>query len=72
MLAMLLYALFTVGGLFPVGYLVYSLAALEWGRDAGVELAERYVLTPLGGAAILALLGTAALIVAVRWPGGKP
>jgi hypothetical protein len=32
-----------------------------------VELAERSVLTPLGGAAILALLGTAALIVAGRW-----
>jgi hypothetical protein len=59
-----LYLLLGMGGLFPVGYLVYSLAALELGRDAGVELAERYVLTPLGSAAILALLGLAILILA--------
>ena len=65
-----LYVLFTVGALFPAGYLVYSLAVLERGRDAGVELAERSVLTPLGGAAILALVGTAALIVAGRWRRG--
>lgn len=61
-----LYVLLSVGGLFPLGYLVYSLAALEVGREAGVELAERYVLTPLGSAAILALLGLAALIIAAR------
>jgi hypothetical protein len=60
----LLYLLLGAGGLFPVGYLVYSLAALERGRDGGVELAERYVLTPLGSAVILALLGLAVLIVA--------
>ncbi len=64
-----LYVLLSAGGVFPVGYLVYSLAALELGRDAGVELAERYVLTPLGGAAILALLGLAVLIVAARGRG---
>ena len=64
-----LYLLLGAGGLFPVGYLVYSLAALELGRDAGVELAERYVLTPLGGAVILALLGLAVLIVAARGRG---
>lgn len=64
-----LYLLLGVGGLFPVGYLVYSLAALELGRDAGVELAERYVLTPLGVAAIVALLGLAVLIVAARGRG---
>jgi hypothetical protein len=46
--------------------LVYSLAALEWGKDAGVELAERYVLTPLGSAAILGLVALAAMIVASR------
>jgi len=61
-----LYVLLTAGGLFPAGYLVYSLAALEWGKDAGVELAERYVLTPLGSAAILGLVALAALIVASR------
>src|SRR5438552_519593 len=46
----LLYALLTVGALFPLGYVVYALAALEAGREAGVALAERYVLTPLGSA----------------------
>ena len=52
----LLHGLLTVGALFPLGYLVYALAALETGREAGVALAERYVLTPLGSAAILALV----------------
>jgi len=61
-----LYVLLSVGSLFPLGYLVYSLAALELGRDAGVELAERYVLTPLGSAAIVALLGLAISMVVSR------
>jgi len=65
-----LYVLLSVGGLFPAGYLVYSLAALELGRESGVELAERYVLTPLGGAAIVGLLLLAALIAAGR--GRRP
>ena len=52
-----LYTLLTSGALFPLGYLVYALAALEIGRETGVALAERFVLTPLGSAAILALLG---------------
>src|SRR4029077_1551697 len=43
-----LYALFGLGAFFPVGYLAYSVAVLERGRDAGIELAERYVLTPSG------------------------
>jgi len=47
----ILYALLTVGALFPLGFVVYALAALETGREAGVALAERYVLTPLGSAA---------------------
>jgi len=55
----ILYTLLTAGALFPLGYLVYAVAALELGRDAGVALAERYVLTPLGSAAILALAGLA-------------
>ena len=54
-----LYALLTAGALFPLGYLAYALAVLELGRDTGVELAERWVLTPLGIAAILGLLGLA-------------
>ena len=53
----ILYALLTVGALFPLGYVTYAVAALETGREAGVAFAERYVLTPLGSAAILALLG---------------
>jgi hypothetical protein len=57
-----LYALLTAGALFPLGYLAYALAVLELGRDSGVELAERWVLTPLGVAAILGLLGLAAAL----------
>ena len=57
--------LVAVGGLFPLGYLVFSVAVLEGGIDAGTALAERWVLTPLGTAAIagLALL---AMTVATR------
>ena len=60
----LLHGLLGLGGLFPLGYLVYGLAVLEAGRDEGVALAERYVLTPLGSAVILGLLGL--LLVLVR------
>jgi hypothetical protein len=52
-----LYVPLTLGGLFPLGYLVYGAAVLEVGREAGIELAERWVLTPLGLAAIAGLLG---------------
>ncbi|MBI4271561.1 MAG: hypothetical protein HY615_14600 [Candidatus Rokubacteria bacterium] len=62
----LLYPPLTVGALFPVGYLVYSVAVLELGRDAGVEFAERWVLTALGGLAILGLLGLGAALAAGR------
>ena len=51
-----LHALVGVGGLFPLGYLVYALAVLELGRDDGVALAERWVLTPLGSAVLVALV----------------
>src|SRR5437867_3334243 len=57
-----LYVALTAGGLFPLGYLVYGVAVLEAGRDAGIELAERWVLTPLGSAAILGLIGLALAI----------
>jgi len=64
-----LYALFALGALFPLGYLAYSLAVLEWGRETGVELAERYVLTPLGSAAIVGLVALAVLMIAGRRRG---
>jgi hypothetical protein len=65
-----LYALLTLGGLFPLGYLAYALAVLELGRDTGIEVAERWVLTPLGLAAILGLLGLA--VALARRPPGAP
>jgi hypothetical protein len=65
-----LYALLTLGGLFPLGYLAYALAVLELGRDTGIEAAERWVLTPLGLAAILGLLGLA--VALARRPPGAP
>ena len=52
-----LYLLLTLGGLFPLGYLAYGAAVLELGRDAGIELAERWILTPLGVSAIVGLAG---------------
>jgi hypothetical protein len=64
-----LYALFALGACFPLGYLAYSVAVLERGRDAGIELAERYVLTPLGSAAIVGLVALAVLMVAGRRRG---
>jgi len=54
-----LYVLLTLGALFPLGYLVYAGAVLRLGRDSGIELAETWVLTPLGSAAIVGLLGLA-------------
>jgi hypothetical protein len=62
----LLYALLGAGGLFPCGYLVYALAVLEAGRDAGVELAEWWVLTPLGSAMILGLIALAVSLASAR------
>ena len=59
-----LYLLFSLGALFPLGYLAYAIAVLEWGRDAGVEAVERYVLAPLGSAAIVGLVALAVLMVA--------
>lgn len=61
-----LYLLLTAGALFPLGYAVYGVAVLELGRETGIELAERWVLTPLGSAAILGLLGLAAALAAAR------
>ena len=52
----LLHALFAIAALFPLGYLVYGVAVLERGRDEGIAFAETWVLTPLGTAAIGALV----------------
>jgi hypothetical protein len=61
-----LQALLAVGGLFPLGYLAYSLAVLEVGRDSGIETVEAYVLAPLGSAAIVALVGVVVALLAGR------
>ncbi len=58
----LLYVLLGAGSLFPLGYLVHAAAVLELGRDAGTALAETWLLTPLGGAAIAGLVGLAAAL----------
>lgn len=63
-----LHLLLGAGTLFPLGYLVYGLAVLEAGRDAGLALAEGWVLTPLGSAVILGLLGLAAVLLRRRTP----
>jgi hypothetical protein len=55
----LLYTLLTAGALFPLGYLAYAVAVVELGRDDGIALAETWLLTPLGTAAIAGLLGLA-------------
>ncbi len=59
-----LYLLLTAGSLFPLGYLVYGAAVLELGREAGIELAEAWVLMPLGSAAIAGLVGLAVCLAA--------
>lgn len=53
----LLYLLLAAGSLFPLGYLAYGVAVLEVGRDAGIGLAERWILSPLGGLALAGLIG---------------
>ena len=67
-----LYALFALGACFPLGYLAYSVAALEGGRDAGIEVVERYVLMPLGSAVIIGLVALAGLMAAGRRRGQTP
>jgi hypothetical protein len=68
----IVYLLFAVGGLFPLGYLVYALAVLERGRDAGVELAEWLVLAPLGSLVVIGLLTLAAALIAGKRPPASP
>jgi hypothetical protein len=69
----LLYLLLPAGSLVPLGYLAYGLAALEVGRDGGISLAERWVLSPLGTLAIAGLIGLGLeLMGAVRRTGGTP
>jgi hypothetical protein len=68
----IVYLLFAVGGFFPVGYLAYSVAVLERGRDAGVELAEWLVLAPLGSLVVMGLLTLAAALLAGKRPPASP
>jgi hypothetical protein len=63
-----LYALLGAGTLFPLGYLVYGVAVLELGRDAGIELSQRWVLTPLGGAVIVAVVALAVALARAPRP----
>jgi hypothetical protein len=66
-----LYGLLTAGSLFPLGYLVYGAAVLERGRESGIEAAERWVLMPLGSAAIVGLAALAVCLAArTRTPSG--
>ncbi|MEX2145784.1 MAG: hypothetical protein WED01_02080 [Candidatus Rokuibacteriota bacterium] len=67
-----LYALLTAGSLFPLGYLAYSVAVLELGRDSGIEAAERWVLIPLGSAAIVGLAGLAVCLTARVRAAARP
>jgi hypothetical protein len=67
-----LYALLTAGSLFPLGYLVYGAAVLELGREAGIEAAERWVLMPLGGAAIVGLTALGVCLAARARTPSRP
>jgi hypothetical protein len=60
-----LHALVATGGLFPLGYLVYAIAVVERGREAGIELAEGWVLTPLGSLMIVGVLALVATLVVI-------
>ncbi|MGH9049472.1 MAG: hypothetical protein ACRDY4_07080 [Acidimicrobiia bacterium] len=66
----ILHGLLGASAVFPIGYLAYSALVLGYGRDRGIELAERYMLIPLGSAAIgaLVLLGVILLVRIVRGP----
>lgn len=59
-----LYGLLTAGSLFPLGYLVYGAAALELGRETGIEMAEAWVLMPLGSASIVGITALAICLAA--------
>jgi len=63
-----LQAMLALGALFPLGFLVYAAAVPEAGRDAGVALAERWALTPLGSVVIVALLALVGVLARRRAP----
>lgn len=58
-----LYVLLGASALFPIGFLAYSALILRFGRDAGIELAERTMLIPFGSAAIGGLVLLAAALL---------
>ncbi|MBI4589603.1 MAG: hypothetical protein HY725_12255 [Candidatus Rokubacteria bacterium] len=49
-------ALIGLSFLFPIGYLAYSAFILLYGKDAGIALAEQWLLIPFGSSAILGLV----------------
>ena len=61
-----LYTLLTLGALFPLGYLAYALAVIELGRDDGIAFAETWILSPLGTATIVGLIGLAVALARRR------
>jgi hypothetical protein len=51
---------------------VYGAAVLELGREAGIEAAERWVLMPLGSAAIAGLTALAVCLAARATTPSRP
>lgn len=66
-----LHLLLGASAVFPIGYLAYSALVLHFGKDQGIEMAERYVLIPFGSAAIGALV-LVAVVLLLRVARGKP
>ncbi len=54
-LRILLHWLLGLSFFFPIGYVAYSAFILGYGKDAGVALAEQFLLIPFGASAILGL-----------------
>ena len=67
-----LYIVLTAGSLFPLGFLVYGAGVLELGREAGIELADRWVLMPLASAAIAGLTALAVCLAARARAASRP
>lgn len=68
-----LHMLLAAAALFPLGFLASAGLTITLGRDAGAEWAERWMLIPLGSAALAAfgLLGAVLVVQAVRARAGR-